>query len=847
MKHSFVNYISKKQKENCSKLKLTLLLVMIALCAMTPNKAWAQNETTIKMKTEAPIGTKLRIYTQPFNEANISGGVKKTDFYGEYEVVDPTKEIVITGNLTQLECYKCQLTELIADAPKLQILKCYENKLSNLDINKCITLNTVDCHNNDLSALDVSMNEKLEKLVVYQNKLTTLTIGSANKALKRLECGNNLLTKLDVSNCTALADLYAEQNLLTTLDLSKNTSLWWIKVYSNKIEGQGMDNFINNLPHPAQAPPMLYIVNTRNKNEGNKCYVKDVEAAKAKGWIMCDWLDGTDNGSMIGGTYNGIDYVPEVSKHNIVFTTTKQIGEKIKLEIKAIGDAEILIDGVAESTPFAGKQTLTLTKQNVTIKGDVGELTCSGNNITEFSSDDGNPITYLDCSNNEIKTLVLKNHSALLQLHCQQNKLETLDLTGSNGLYRVNCYRNALIGSKMTAMVNSLYDGKANKPLLYIIDTQAPAGTEKNVALKSDVVIAKNKSWTIKDYINGGMYGMGKTYDGSEPTYLTVTIEAAENGKITVDEGIDLTKVIYGTELTFNVVPENGYELAELKANKTDITATKTAIIKEDTKITAKFEQIKKGDAYFKISRPEKGVAMITIETTTPATAPFIEGAKLSGWNGASLTLNLTEETATIYTELIKLQALYAQLSHIDVTHELKLTELMCGLNQIKEIDLSKNEALQTFSGEINQFEMIDFSACKDLSYVNCYGNNIKRENMTNMINNLPDRKGRSTGMLIIVDTTLGIEKNDCTKAQVNLAHKRNWQVYDLNGDPEKMKVYKGSDATGIQETQHDKTVVSKVYYNQYGIKTNAPHKGINIIKTKYADGTEDIRKEIRK
>lgn len=847
MKHSFVNYISKKQKQNCSKLKLILLLVMNVLCVMLPNKVCAQRQTTIKMKTEAPVGTKLRIYTQPFNEANVSGGVKKNDFYGEYEVVDPTKEIVISGNLTQLECYKCQLTELVADAPKLQILKCYENKLSDLEINKCITLNTLDCHDNNLSALDVSMNENLEKLVVCQNKLTTLTTGSANKALKRLECGNNQLTRLDISNCTALTDLYAEQNLLTTLDLSKNTSLWWIKVYSNKIEGQGMDDFIKKLPHPAQGPPMLYVVNTRNKNEGNKCYVKDVEAAKAKGWIMCDWLDGTDNGSMIGETFNGIDYVPEVSKHNIVFTTTKQIGEKIRLEIKAVDDAEILIDGVAESAPYSGKQTLTLTKQNITIKGDVAELTCSGNNITEFSSDEGNPITYLDCSNNEIKTLVLKNHSALLQLHCQQNKLETLDLTGSSGLYRVNCYRNALIGSKMTAMVNSLYDGKSKKPLLYIIDTQAPAGTEKNVALKSDVVMANDKSWTIKDYINGGMYGMGINYDGSDPTYLTVTIEAAKNGKITVGNGVDLTKVIYGTELTFNVIPENGYELTELKANETDITATKTAIIKETTKITARFEQIRKGDAYFKISRPEKGFAMISIETTTPATAPFIEGAALSGWNGKSLTLNLIENTATIYTELIKLQALYAQLSHIDVTHELKLTELMCGLNQISEIDLSKNQALQTFSGEINQFEMIDFSACKDLSYVNCYGNNIKGENMTNMINSLPDRKGRSTGMLIIVDTTLGAEKNDCTKAQVNLAHERNWQVYNLNGNPAKMTVYKGSDAAGIQETHNGKVIVSKVCYNQYGMKINVSHKGINIIKTKYADGTEETRKEIRK
>lgn len=51
--------------------------------------------------------------------------------------------------------------------------------------------------------------------------------------------------------------------------------------------------------------------------------------------------------------------------------------------------------------------------------------------------------------------------------------------------------------------------------------------------------------------------------------------------KVTVGENIDLTKVIYGTELLFNTIPDNGYELTELKANGIDITSTKAIVIKE--------------------------------------------------------------------------------------------------------------------------------------------------------------------------------------------------------------------------------------------------------------------------
>ena len=122
------------------------------------------------MKTAAAVGTKLRIQLDFLSNATISGGVEKGQYYGEYTVVDPSKDIVISGNVEQLECYGCQLTSLdVTKDPYLQILRCYNNQLTQLDLTANANLNTLDCNSNKLSSLDVSGNAKMERLNCSNN------------------------------------------------------------------------------------------------------------------------------------------------------------------------------------------------------------------------------------------------------------------------------------------------------------------------------------------------------------------------------------------------------------------------------------------------------------------------------------------------------------------------------------------------------------------------------------------------------------------------------------------------------------------------------------------------------
>jgi len=57
--------------------------------------------------------------------------------------------------------------------------------------------------------------------------------------------------------------------------------------------------------------------------------------------------------------------------------------------------------------------------------------------------------------------------------------------------------------------------------------------------------------------------------------------------------------------------------------------------------------------------------------------------------------------------------------------------------------------------------------------------NQIKGQEMKSLCNMLPVREDNKKGEFYVVDTTNPTEENQCTKKDVEVANKHNWQVYD--------------------------------------------------------------------
>ncbi len=76
-----------------------------------------------------------------------------------------------------------------------------------------------------------------------------------------------------------------------------------------------------------------------------------------------------------------------------------------------------------------------------------------------------------------------------------------------------------------------------------------------------------------------------------------------------------------------------------------------------------------------------------------------------------------------------------------------------------------------------NQITKVELDNCTDLSTLYCRNNEITGENMTALVEDLPDRTGKTAGRIIVYGGSN--EKNVITKADVAIAKAKNWNVLD--------------------------------------------------------------------
>ena len=78
-----------------------------------------------------------------------------------------------------------------------------------------------------------------------------------------------------------------------------------------------------------------------------------------------------------------------------------------------------------------------------------------------------------------------------------------------------------------------------------------------------------------------------------------------------------------------------------------------------------------------------------------------------------------------------------------------------------------------------NQLTALNVSANIALTDLSCYGNQIQGNEMLALVNSLPIV---TSGWFYVVDTQNSIEGNVITKSQIAIATGKNWKVYDYNG-----------------------------------------------------------------
>ena len=441
---------------------------------------------------------------------------------------------------------------------KVTKLHCSNNQLTSLNLFYSSILEELECAGNLLTELDLSGCESLKRLSYTDGQLNSLNLSDC-VSLTELDCSKNELTSLDLSDCTSLTSLACSRNKLESLDLSACTRLKSLECYRNKIRGKAVAQLVESLPDRyGKEPGKFYLAYYSNDEyEENFCYRPAVGHANDKNWRP-------QKGHNDGSEDRWEDYFGVKDEGVVMMRTAQEVGSQITLTLEANGD--VAIDGVKGVPETDGKpHQYTLLSQDVTIRGYVTKLHCSGNKLTSLDLSTTVPLVELDCSNNQLTTLDVSHNAAVTSLAC---------------------YRNQIKGEAMAQLIKGLPQLPLRSTHLFGIVSNA--ADEGNVFLKADVERVQDKGWSpMKWDEKRHQY---EPYAGKETETFAVTLTSNEHGNITIVESVNLKAVPYGTTLTVKATGKNAQcVLTELTANGEDILATKSFVVKGATEVKATF------------------------------------------------------------------------------------------------------------------------------------------------------------------------------------------------------------------------------------------------------------------
>ena len=196
-----------------------------------------------------------------------------------------------------------------------------------------------------------------------------------------------------------------------------------------------------------------------------------------------------------------------------------------------------------------------------------------------------------------------------------------------------------------------------------------------------------------------------------------------------------------------------------------------------------------------------------------------IDGLKGQFKNDEWNLVTLTKQNVKIEGKIKLLGIDGNQITSVKMKDMEDLISLGLKNNKLTEIDLSGAPALKRVSVGKNKLEALDLSNNTFLFQVYAYGNKIKGEKMTALVNSLP---GGTASELFLVDKTLENEENVATKADVQIARNKGWNVF--NYQKGSYVIYDGEEPTGIELINQRNIEVSQAAGSNFATLT-VPHK----------------------
>ena len=435
-----------------------------------------------------------------------------------------------------------------------------------------------------------------------------------------------------------------------------------------------------------------------------------------------------------------------LSQGVITMTTSKRVGERISLIIKANDD--VTIDGVEESARTDGQSKYyTLTSQIVTIRGDVTllrcdnevltrldlsgctslkQLYCYGNQLTSLELSDCTSLTMLNCFANQLTSLDVSTCPALTTLYCNSNQLTNLNVSGCALLTNLSCWNNPLTSVNLSNC-KSLKNFSWNREALISLDISGCTSLTE-LRCESNQLTSLNVSGCTALTKLDCQENQLTSLDLS--SCISLTKFDCSNNQLT---SLDLSKNIALTQLqcwrnqltSLNV--SGCVSLEELGCGINQLTSLNVSGCTALTKLSCSNNQLTNLNvsgctSLTELSCGSNQLTRLNVSGCTALTELWCNSNRLA-------SLNVSGCTA-----LTKLSCYNNQLASLDVSGCTALTTLFCYNNQLTSLDVSGCTALTELQCYSNQLASLNLSGCNAVMTLKCNKNKLTRLDLSNYV-----------------------------------------------------------------------------------------------------------------
>ncbi len=725
--------------------------------------------------TTANINTVTTLNVSGLGISDLTGIEDFTDM----DDLNFSNNAISTVNLSQLtslrllKCNNNNLTSLnVFDNISLSEINCSNNQLTTLHLNNNFSLVKVDCSANQINDFNI-------------NFIVNYLYGGYNPKIEILNCSNNNLSQLDLlkmeSNNITSFNATTNPNLTCIQIDNPNTpsTPTWQK---DPIASYSTNCHYNETYVPDDNFEKYFETHDANGNTvtvgdpnsmGNGIYNDD--------YVLTSRINTVTN--LVIGPFGITDLTGiedftslqtlDVSLNNL---TSVNLSQNTALTHLMIYLCNLSSLDVSSNTALTHLECFSnnISSLNIGTNTALTYLDCSGNNLTSLNLNQNTALTYLDCNSNQLSSLDVSQNTNLTYLDSSENQITYLNISQNSALTKLYCFTNQL--TSLSVYYNN------NLQLLACGDNQISNLILPNVKTNLINIAVSNTQLTsldISDYPNvnsifcdNNQLQQLNVKNGNNTNIFNNNFDATNNPNLTCIEVDDAT---WSTANWTNIDATASFS-NNCNFNETNVPDDNFEAYLETHDANGNVVPLGDPNSMGNGIANDNFVTTANINTVTTLNVSNLNISNLIGIEDFTALQvlncsnnNLTDLITDQNTSLIELDCSYNQISSLGVAPT-TIQKVICNDNNMNVLVVNP-ATLKYLYCQNNNYQVLDLQYMYNLIEVNCSNNQLSSLSVINSAGNLTKlniSNNNFTG--IDVSNNPNLQILDCSNNQITNA-----------------------------------------------------------------------------